>query len=164
MISLLFAMDQNRGIGYENDLPWRLPRDLRFFKEKTTGQIIVMGRKTLDSMNGALPNRTNVVLTRDKAFKADDITILHDVKEIKELADKHSEKEIFIIGGSEIFSQTLEIADRIYMTYIEESFPADTHFPDFALKDWNETSREKGVKDERNPYDYYFIQYDRVRR
>lgn len=163
MISLLFAMDQNRGIGYENDLPWRLPRDLRFFKEKTTGQIIVMGRKTLDSMNGALPNRTNVVLTRDKAFKADGVTILHDVNAVKELADEHSEKEIFIIGGSEIFSQTLEIADRIYMTYIEESFPADTYFPDFPLNKWQETSRVKGVKDERNPYDYYFIQYDRVR-
>lgn len=163
MISLLFAMDQNRGIGYENDLPWRLPRDLRFFKEKTTGEIIVMGRKTLDSMNGALPNRTNVVLTRDKTFKADGVTVLHDVKEVKELADKHSEKEIFIIGGSEIFSQTLEIADRIYMTYIEESFPADTHFPDFPLKEWQETSREKGIMDERNPYEYYFIQYDRVR-
>ncbi|PAD36719.1 dihydrofolate reductase [Terribacillus saccharophilus] len=162
MISLLFAMDQNRGIGYENDLPWRLPRDLRFFKEKTTGQIIVMGRKTLDSMNGALPNRTNVVLTRDKAFKADGVTILHDVNAVKELADEHSEKEIFIIGGSEIFSQTLEIADRIYMTYIEESFPADTYFPDFPLNKWQETSREKGVKDERNPYDYYFIQYDRL--
>jgi dihydrofolate reductase len=163
MISLLFAMDQNRGIGYENDLPWRLPRDLRFFKEKTTGQIIVMGRKTLDSMNGALPNRTNVVLTRDKAFKADGVTILHDVNAVKELADEHSEKEIFIIGGSEIFSQTLEIADCIYMTYIEENFPADTYFPDFPLNKWQETSREKGVKDERNPYDYYFIQYDRVR-
>ncbi|WP_175073051.1 dihydrofolate reductase [Terribacillus sp. AE2B 122] len=163
MISLLFAMDQNRGIGYENDLPWRLPRDLRFFKEKTTGQIIVMGRKTLDSMNGALPNRTNVVLTRDKAFKADGVTILHDVNAVKELADEHSEKEIFIIGGSEIFSQTLEIADRIYMTYIEDNFPADTYFPDFPLNKWQETSREKGVKDERNPYDYYFIQYDRVR-
>ncbi|MFJ6411765.1 dihydrofolate reductase [Terribacillus saccharophilus] len=163
MISLLFAMDQNRGIGYENDLPWRLPRDLRFFKEKTTGQIIVMGRKTLDSMNGALPNRTNVVLTRDKAFKADGVTILHDVNAVKELADEHSEKEIFIIGGSEIFSQTLEIADRIYMTYIMENFPADTYFPDFPLNKWQETSREKGVKDERNPYDYYFIQYDRVR-
>ncbi|MGG1596027.1 dihydrofolate reductase [Terribacillus saccharophilus] len=164
MISLLFAMDQNRGIGYKNDLPWRLPRDLRFFKEKTTGQIIVMGRKTLDSMNGALPNRTNVVLTRDKAFQAENITTLHDVKEIKDLADKYSEKEILVIGGSEIFSQTLDIADRIYMTYIEESFPADTHFPDFPLKEWKETSREKGVKDERNPYDYYFIQYDRVRQ
>lgn len=163
MISLLFAMDQNRGIGYKNDLPWRLPRDLRFFKEKTTGQIIVMGRKTLDSMNGALPNRTNVVLTRDEAFQADSVTVLHDVADINELADKHSEKEIFVIGGSEIFSQTLEIADRIYMTYIEESFPADTHFPDFSLDEWQEISREKGIKDERNPYDYYFIQYDRVR-
>ncbi|MFB1098782.1 dihydrofolate reductase [Terribacillus sp. JSM ZJ617] len=163
MISLLFAMDQNRGIGYKNDLPWRLPRDLRFFKEKTTGQIIVMGRKTLDSMNGALPNRTNVVLTRDESFHSDGVTVLHDVADINELAEKHAEKEIFVIGGSEIFSQTLEIADRIYMTYIEESFPADTHFPDFPVDEWQEISREKGTKDERNPYDYYFIQYDRVR-
>ena len=163
MISLLFAMDQNRGIGYENDMPWHLPRDLRFFKEKTTNQIIVMGRKTLDSMNGALPNRDNVVLTRDKAFKAKDVTVLHSVEELKELADKHSEQEIFIIGGSEIFSQTLNIADRIYMTYIEETFPADRFFPDFPLEEWQETKREKGMKDEKNPYDYYFIQYDRVK-
>ncbi|MFP7493844.1 dihydrofolate reductase [Terribacillus saccharophilus] len=162
MISLLLAMDQNRGIGYQNDLPWRLPRDLKFFKEKTTDQTIVMGRKTLDSMNGALPNRTNVVLTRDQSFMAEDVTVLHDVAEIKELADKHPEQEIFVIGGSDIFSQTMDIADRIYMTFIEESFPADRHFPDFPLEEWQETKREKGIKDDKNPYDYYFIQYDRM--
>ncbi|WP_077309089.1 dihydrofolate reductase [Terribacillus halophilus] len=164
MISLLFAMDQNRGIGYNNDLPWRLPGDLRFFKEKTTNQIIVMGRKTLDSMNGALPNRTNVVLTRDEAFQADQVIVLHDIKEIETLANKYPDQEIFVIGGSDIFAQTVEIADRIYMTYIEESFPADTFFPDFSMEEWQETAREKGVKNDRNPYDYYFIQYDRVKR
>jgi dihydrofolate reductase len=164
MISLLFAMDQNRGIGYNNDLPWRLPSDLRFFKEKTTSQIIVMGRKTLDSMNGALPNRTNVVLTRDEAFQADQVIVLHDIKEIETLANKYPDQEIFVIGGSDIFAQTVEIADRIYMTYIEESFPADTFFPDFSMEEWQETAREKGVKNDRNPYDYYFIQYDRVKR
>jgi dihydrofolate reductase len=164
MISLLFAMDQNRGIGFNNDLPWRLPRDLRFFKEKTTNQIIVMGRKTLDSMNGALPNRTNVVLTRDKSFQSDQVLVLHNIKEIETLADKHPNQEIFVIGGSDIFEQTVKIADRIYMTYIDESFPADTFFPAISMEEWQETARKKGEKDERNPYDYYFIQYDRVKR
>lgn len=163
MISLLFAMDSNRVIGYKNDLPWRLPKDLRFFKEKTLSQITIMGRKTFDSFDKPLPNRDNVIITRDYSYRQEGTRVIHSINEVLKWNRDNPEKEYFVIGGGNIFKQILPYADRMYMTLIEETFPGDTYFPEFEESEWEMTSKVKGEKDERNPYDYYFIQYDRKR-
>ncbi|MBY7143532.1 dihydrofolate reductase [Virgibacillus sp. NKC19-3] len=161
MISFMLAMDRNRVIGLNNDLPWHLPKDFRFFKERTTGHTIVMGRKTYDSLGGALPNRKNVVATRKNMKFPDNVEVIKDLKKIQEWNKADSEEEFFVIGGGEIFQQALPYADRMYITFIDESFEGDSYFPEFNEKEWNLTSKEKGEKDAKNPYDYYFLQYDR---
>ncbi|MBM7569883.1 dihydrofolate reductase [Aquibacillus albus] len=161
MISLLVAMDRNRVIGYKNDLPWRLPKDLKFFKELTTNNVIIMGRKTFDSIKRPLPNRKNVIVTRDPSYSQENCTVIHSLETVLEWNRQHPTVEYFIIGGGEIFKQALAVADRMYVTYIDEDFPGDTYFPTYDESEWIETNRVKGIKDEKNPYDYYFIQYDR---
>ena len=161
MISLLFAASRNNVIGYQNGMPWHLPQDLKFFKEKTTGNTIIMGRKTLESMNGPLPKRRNVVLTRNKDFALDGVEIIHDLSDVEHWNTAHPEEEYFIIGGGEIYEQALPVADRMYITRIDEEFPGDTFAPDFDEAAWELTEKEKGIKNEKNPYDYYFLQYDR---
>src|SRR5699024_3344996 len=150
MISLLFAMSKNRVIGKDNELPWYLPNDLKFYKGLTTHQTIIMGRKTYDSLNEALPNRENIVLTSNSDFSPGDATIIHSIDEIKKLNDSDPDKEWFVIGGEVIFNQVLSFADRMYMTYIDEEFPGDTFFPTFDEEAWYVTKNEKGKKDENN--------------
>ncbi|APC48486.1 dihydrofolate reductase [Virgibacillus halodenitrificans] len=160
MISLLVAMDKNHVIGHNNGMPWHLPKDLRFFKEKTTGQTIIMGRKTYDSMGGSLPNRKNVVISRNTNLK-DQVEVIHDLETVEEWNRQYPEQEFFVIGGGNIFNQALPFADRMYITWIDEEFEGDTYFPAFSDEEWNLTSKTKGEKNETNPYDYYFLQYDR---
>ncbi len=161
MISLLVAMDKNRLIGKDNDLPWRLPNDLKFFKSVSTGHTIIMGRKTYESMNAPLPNRHNVVVTRNPDFEAEGCEVLHSLDPVIEWDQKNPDTEYIVIGGSYIFESILDKADRMYITWIDEAFEGDTHFPDFDEDNWTLTKKEKGTKDEKNPYDYYFCQYDR---
>ncbi|WP_152654578.1 dihydrofolate reductase [Oceanobacillus sp. CFH 90083] len=161
MISLLFAAGKNNVIGYQNKMPWHLPQDLKFFKEKTTGNTIIMGRKTLDSMNGPLPKRRNVVLTRNKDFTMENVETIHDLSVVERWNEEHPEVEYFIIGGGDIFKQALPIADRMYITRIEEEFPGDSFAPAFDEAAWELTKEEKGIKNDKNPYDYSFLQYDR---
>ncbi|GIO22663.1 dihydrofolate reductase [Oceanobacillus sp. J11TS1] len=161
MISFLFAASRNNVIGYQNKMPWHLPEDLKFFKEKTTGNTIIMGRKTLESMNGALPNRRNVVLTRNKDLSFKNIELIHDISTVERWNEENPGIEYFIIGGEEVFKQALAIADRMYITKIDEDFPGDTFAPTFDQMEWELTKKEKGLKNEKNPYDYYFLQYDR---
>ncbi|WP_010650596.1 dihydrofolate reductase [Oceanobacillus massiliensis] len=163
MISLLVAMDKNHVIGLNNGMPWHLPKDLRFFKEKTTGNTIIMGRKTYHSMGGPLPNRTNVVLSRTKDDFPQEIEVIDNLETITRWNRENPEKEYFIIGGGNIFNQVLDIADRMYITWIDNEFEGDTYFPDFQKEKWTVTSKIKGEKNDTNPYDYYFIQYDRRR-
>src|SRR5690625_494478 len=116
MISLLVAMDQNHVIGYKNDLPWHLPKDLKFFKEKTTGNTIIMGRKTFESIGRALPNRKNVVLTRSTIDFPDGVEVINHIEQIDEWNNKHPDHEFFVIGGGNLFKQVLPKADRMYIT------------------------------------------------
>ncbi len=162
MISLLLAMDRNNLIGRNNDLPWHLPKDLRFFKEKTLGNRIIMGRKTFESIGFPLPKRENIVITSDSELEKE-VTCISSVDTIKEWNKMNPEKEYFVIGGGRLFEQVLPFADRMYITLIDEAFQGDTYFPEISYEDWGETSKVKGEKDESNPYDYYFIQYDRVK-
>ncbi|WP_085992071.1 dihydrofolate reductase [Oceanobacillus senegalensis] len=161
MISFLVAMDRNRVIGLNSDLPWYLPRDLKFFKEKTTGHTIIMGRKTFDSIGKALPNRKNIVLTKQNKSFPEEVEIVQNLSDIIDMEKKNPNEEYFVIGGGNLFSQLLQHADRMYITLIDEEFKGDTYFPDFHEEDWVLSSKEKGTKDEKNPYDYYFLQYDR---
>jgi dihydrofolate reductase len=162
MISLLFAMDRNQVIGANNDLPWHLPNDLKFFKEKTTGNTIIMGRKTFDSIGRPLPNRRNVVLSRKDVPLPTGVELIHDIDTIVRWNNDNPGEEFFVIGGGGLFNQILPFADRMYVTLIDEEFEGDVFFPEFSLEEWQEISREKGLKDEKNPYDYYFIRYDRI--
>ncbi|MFC4387613.1 dihydrofolate reductase [Gracilibacillus marinus] len=161
MLSLIFAMDQNRVIGKDNQLPWHLPNDLKFFKEKTIHHKIIMGRKTYESMGGALPKRENIVLTRDAQFANDDCKVIHDIDSIHQLQQENPEEEIFIIGGVEIFKQVLSFADRIYMTKIHAEFDGDTFFPLLNEDEWMITSKTDGMVDEKNKYPHTFIQLER---
>lgn len=161
MISLLFAMDRNRLIGANNDLPWHLPNDLKFFKEKTTGNTIIMGRKTYESIGRPLPNRRNVVLSKQQLSLPDGVEIIRDIDTVLTWNEQNPEEELFVIGGAGIFFHILPYADRMYITYIDEDFDGDVYFPEYSQQEWQVTSKVKGKKDEKNPYDYYFIQYDR---
>ncbi len=160
MISFIVAMDKNHIIGRDNQLPWHLPADLAFFKRVTMSHPIVMGRKTHESIGRVLPGRENIILTRDPSYAADGCTIIHSVDEIKEIEQTKNE-ELFVIGGAEIFKETFKIADRLYITLIDEEFEGDTYFPEFNQKDWTIVSKEKGLKDEKNPYNYHFVIYDK---
>lgn len=161
MISLLVAMDKNNVIGKDNTLPWHLPADLAYFKKVTMGHPIVMGRKTFDSIGRALPGRENIVITRDVNYHAEGITVIHSIDEILSMRDK-TENEIFVIGGAEIFNAILPYSDRLYITEIEAEFEGDTYFPTFDRSAWKLISEEKGPKNEKNPYDYSFLVYEKI--
>ncbi|WP_404346547.1 dihydrofolate reductase [Sutcliffiella horikoshii] len=159
MISIIVATDKNNLIGKDNDLPWRIPADLAYFKKVTLGSTIVMGRKTYESIGKPLPKRRNIILSRQE-FHADGCETLHSIEEVERL--NVDGEELFIIGGAHIFKETLSIADFLYLTYIDEEFEGDTYFPEVNEQDWELVSSEKGIKDEKNPYDYYFKKYKRT--
>lgn len=157
-ISFIFAMDRNRAIGKDNQLPWHLPADLKFFKAATWGHPILMGRKTYQSIGKPLPGRRNVVITQDPTFTAEGCDIVHT---LEEAAEQFCREELFVIGGAEIFRLFLPHADRMYITRIEHEFAADVFFPETNMEDWVLVSSEQGVQDEKNPYIYYFQIYER---
>ncbi|KOP83126.1 dihydrofolate reductase [Cytobacillus solani] len=160
MISLMWAMDNNHVIGYNNQLPWHLPEDLKFFKRTTMGHPIAMGRKTWDSIGRPLPGRENIVITRNPEFTCEGCTVLNSVEALLEYS-RQKEEEIFVIGGAEIFKLILPDADKLYLTRIYDEFKGDTFFPALNLEEWSLLSREKGIKDEKNPYDYEFMIYEK---
>jgi dihydrofolate reductase len=149
-------MDIQQAIGLGNDLPWRLPADLAYFKKTTMDHAILMGRKTFESIGKPLPNRTNVILTQNKDFQAEGCLIVHSVEEAVE---QFKNEEIFVIGGAEVFQLFMPSVDRLYITLIEHEFKADTYFPEFDIDDWVLVSSEDGIKDAKNPYDYSFLVY-----
>ncbi|HLS61684.1 MAG TPA: dihydrofolate reductase [Virgibacillus sp.] len=161
MISLLVAMDRNRVIGFENEMPWHLPKDLAYFKEKTIGNSIIMGRKTFDSIGRVLPKRNNIVLTRSKDEFPEGVTVINDVELIQQWAAAYPDEEYFVIGGGDLFEQILPYADRMYITEIDEAFKGDTYFPEFSKTDWQLIEKTAGEKDDKNTYDYAYLQYDR---
>jgi dihydrofolate reductase len=161
MISFLVAMDKNRVIGRNNQLPWHLPEDLRYFKRVTMGHPIAMGRKTHDSIGKILPGRENIIITRNSDFKCEGCTVFYSIQDFVHYCDE-LEDEIFVIGGAEIFKETFQYADRLYITYIHQEFEGDTFFPDFEHSKWKLVSSEKGIRNEKNPYDYDFIIYEKA--
>lgn len=162
MISFIVAMDQNRVIGKNNKLPWHLPADLQYFKKVTMGKPIIMGRKTFESIGRVLPGRENVIVTRNQTYTNSDCTILHSMKEVKQFADE-SNQEVFVIGGAEIFNELMPIADRLYITKIQESFEGDTFFQKVDENEWETVSISSGKVDEKNLYPHQFIVLDRIK-
>lgn len=160
MISLIVAMGKNHVIGLNNQMPWHLPADLAYFKKVTTGHPILMGRKTFESIGRPLPNRTNVILTRDTSFQAEGCTVIHSIDDAIELAKK---EDLFIIGGAEIYNQFLPFVEKMYITKISESFEGDTFFPEFG-DGWQLVASEKHRADEKNQYDYEFQIFEKKNR
>ncbi|MGO4500534.1 dihydrofolate reductase [Paenibacillus sp. 2RAB27] len=157
-ISFIFAMDRNRAIGVNNKLPWHLPGDLKFFKNVTMGHPILMGRKTYESIGKPLPGRRNVILTQNSAYQAEGCEVIHSVDEA---IDAFRDQELFVIGGAEIFKLFASHVNRMYITYIEDEFEADTFMSDLDLSNWTLVSSEQGERNEKNPYEYYFRIYER---
>ncbi|MCJ7841141.1 dihydrofolate reductase [Lederbergia sp. NSJ-179] len=160
MISFLWAEDENGLIGRDNQLPWRLPADLHYFKETTMGHPVVMGRKTYESIGKPLPRRTNLVLTRDPSFQANGCEIFHSKEAFLQWAEQIDE-EIFVIGGAEIFRLFMDEVVQLYVTKIFHHFEGDEYFPQLDWANWQLVSTQLGKKDEKNPYDYEFRKYIR---
>lgn len=160
MVNLVVAVGQNNEIGYQNQLLWHLPKDLKHFKELTTGHPIIMGRKTYESIGKPLPNRTNIVVSRQNDWFQEGILIVGTIKEAVKFAKKIDE-EVYIIGGGSIYEQTLELADKIELTLVEGSFEADTFFPKLDEKIWVKTNEIFSEKDEKNPYDIRFQTWEK---
>lgn len=161
-ISAIAAMSRNRVIGKNNQIPWHLPADLRFFKETTLGHYVIMGRKNFLSMPGPLPGRTNVVMTRDPFFASSGCLVVHSLGEALALAYGDGETEAFIIGGGEIYTLSMDILDRIYLTIIDAEIKGDVYFPVFKEADWQITHETRHVADTKNLYSFTIRTYDRI--
>lgn len=160
-VSLIAALAENRVIGRDNALPWRLPADLKRFRRLTTGHPVILGRKNYESIGRPLPDRTNIVVTRKGGYLAPGCIVVDSLAAAYTAAGETS--EIFIIGGAEIYALTLASADRLYLTQVHATVPGDTYFPAFDSRDWLEIERERHEADASHVYAYSFITYDRRR-
>ena len=165
IVSAIAALTRNRVIGRNNDLPWKLPDDMRFFMETTKGHHVVMGRKNYDSLKGKfkpLPDRTNIVITRQNDLNAPGCIILHNITEALLAANKNGERECFIIGGAEIYRIAMPFTNRLYLTEIHAEIAGDTYFPAFDKSEWHELSRRHHPADERHSYAFDFVVYEKI--
>lgn len=162
MLSIIVAKAKNNIIGKDNKLLWKLPADLQRFKELTTGHIIIMGRKTFESLGRVLPNRKHIVFTQNPDFKVNDenVQVVHSMLEVQEYIE--SEEECFVIGGAMIYNLLMPYVNKMYITQIDKDFEGDAFFPRIDETKWKEVEREKGVKDENNNLDYEFITYEKI--
>ena len=159
-ITIVAAMGRNRAIGRDGELPWHLPRELGHFKETTMGKPIVMGRRTWQSIGRALPGRQNLVVTRDASFQAEGCEVLGSLEAAVAAARG---PEVMIIGGGQLYEQTMEHADRMVLTLVDCAPPADTWFPEWREEDWRRVSERNERADERNRFDYRVIELTRRR-
>ncbi|WP_456278700.1 dihydrofolate reductase [Bacillus sp. AK128] len=160
MISYIVAMDENQVIGRNNELPWHLPADLAYFKRVTMGKPIIMGRKTHESIGRVLPGRENIIVTRNESYQSTGCKVVHSIDDVKGL-EKEIAEELFVIGGAELFKELLPVTDRLYITHIHHEFEGDTFFPRIDWNEWTVIEREPGIKDEKNPYDFEYVVYER---
>ena len=164
MISLIAAIGKNNELGKNNSLVWSMPTDLKHFREKTSGHPVIMGRKTFEAIGRPMPNRKNVVITRDKTYIRHGVNVVNSLEEAINTARTPlaESEEIFIIGGAEIYRQAMTIADKLYITHIQATDKdADTFFPEIIPVVWNEVSHEEHASDEKNPYKYTFSIYEK---
>ena len=161
MLSIIVAVADNNVIGKDNKLIWHLPEDLKRFKRLTTGHTIIMGRKTFESLGRVLPNRKHVILCNDMEMNIENenVEVLEDISMLKKYRD--SEEENFIIGGATIYKLLMPYANKLYLTSIHEEFEGDVYFPEIKEEEWQMVDREKGLKNEENPFDYEYITFER---
>ncbi len=161
MLSIIVAKAQNNIIGKDNKLLWHIKDDLKRFKNLTTGHVIIMGRKTFESLGGILPNRKHIIFSQNPDFKVENenVKIVHSMLEIQEYIE--SEEECFVIGGAMIYNLLMPYVNKMYVTEIHKDFEGDTFFPKINLDVWKEVSREKGPKDLENSFDYEYVVYER---
>lgn len=158
MISLIAAMDRNRVIGVDNKLPWHLPVDLKFFRDKTKGHYVIMGRKTFESVGKPLPNRTNVIITRQVDYKIEGAHVVHSLDAA--IMMSRGDDETFIVGGADIYEQSLKFADRVYLTEVDLAVErGDAYFPMLDPKEWELTEKRVHKADEKNKHDCTFLTY-----
>lgn len=162
LVSAIVAAAENQVIGDGADIPWRLSSDLKYFKRTTIHHHVIMGRKTYESMGRPLPKRTNVVLTRDPFYIGTGIVVARSIEEGLQIALNNGEEEVFIIGGGEIYRQSLPYLDKIYRTRVAASPAGDVIFPELPEGDWQLISSESHAADEKNEYDYTFEVWERI--
>jgi dihydrofolate reductase len=164
IISMIAAVSENMVIGRNNDLPWHLPDDMKYFMQTTKGHCVIMGRKNYESIPEKfrpLPNRVNIVVTRQEGFEAPECIVVHSLGQALEKAEGTGPDEVFIIGGSEIYKQGLGLAKRLYLTEINATIEGDVYFPAFNPAEWQEVSRIKHEADNRHAYAFDFVVYTR---
>ena len=159
-ISLVVAVSENNAIGKNNQLLWHLPADLKHFKEITTGHTIIMGRKTYESIGKPLPNRRNIVITRQRDLTLANVEVVGSLEDAILLCK--SEKEVFVIGGAEIYKQALAHSNRIYLTTVHQIYEGDVFFPELKESDWQKTAIEHHQVDEKNNVAYTFSTLERL--
>lgn len=160
-LSILAALASNRVIGQNNALPWHLSADLKRFKSLSMGQIIIMGRKTYESIGKPLPGRINVVISRQPDFSVPGATVTRSIEEALTVCSAYQDKETFIIGGAELYEQTLGACQRLYLTEVQRDFEGDAFFPEFDRSDWHETSREIHTLEDGSGLEYHFVVLER---
>ncbi|PVV56964.1 dihydrofolate reductase [Chryseobacterium sp. HMWF035] len=161
MTTIVVAMGEKNEIGFENQLLWHLPKDLKHFKEITSGHPVIMGRKTYESIGKPLPNRTNIVVSRKTDWFEEGILIVGSIKEAVKFAKKIDE-DVFIIGGGKIYEQTMDVVDKLEVTLVKADLEADTFFPKIDPKIWKKTDEICHEKDEKNQYDFCFQTFERI--
>ncbi len=162
ILSAIVAISNNNVIGKDNELPWYLPADLKYFKKITINHPVIMGRKSYEAIGQPLPKRTNIVLTQDPYYLSSNILIAHSIEEALALAYDLESDEVFVIGGAMIFEICLPLLDRLYITEIHADFDGDTFFPDWNREEWNLISEEHHSSDKKNEFDYSFKIYERI--
>jgi dihydrofolate reductase len=162
MISLIAAIGKNNELGKNNTLVWSMPTDLKYFRQTTSGHPVIMGRKTFESIGRPMPNRRNIIITRDSNYKKDGIEVVNSLEEALNIAP-HKNEEVFVIGGEEIFKKAMPLADRLYITHIDATDKdATVFFPEIIPIVWNEISHEEHKADKENPFDYTFSIYEKI--
>ena len=159
MITIIAAIANNNALGKDNQLIWHLSADLKRFKKLTTGHHIIMGRKTFESIGKPLPNRTTIIITRNKDYKQEGCLVAHSLD--KALKMVKNDDSPFIIGGAQIYKEAIKIVDKLDITFVHHDFKADVFFPEIDLKIWKETDRENFKADEKNKFDYSFVTFER---
>jgi len=160
--SIIAAVGANNVIGKNNDLVWHLPADLKFFKSKTSGHFVIMGRKTFESFNKPLPNRTHIIITRQPDYDFKDGYVVDDLGKAFSIAKARNQQEAFVLGGGEIYKQAINDCDRLYITEIKANFDGDTFFPIIDKSIWKEIKREEHAPDDKNKYPYAFVTYEKA--
>lgn len=158
IVSIVVAIAQNNAIGKNNQLLWHLPKDLKHFKDITSGHTVIMGRKTYESVGKPLPNRRNIIITRQNIV-VEGCEVVNSIEDALKLCT--GETEVFIVGGAEIYKQAMALTDRIYLTIVHQEFDADTYFPEIKETIWKETERQDHESDEKHLFPYSFITLER---